>query len=155
MRPAAGSELLWWLVASGAAYVLLLLAGWALGGRYYTVDWLTPRLWVLAVVTLLATLARVRATLWSLAGVVLGAVTGEVIGEAVFRRQVQRLATEHAAAGPDFVQEWEPSHPGWWIALVVFAVMTLLGLLVGRPGGVRSDTGTGHESSAGAGHLAV
>lgn len=115
-----------------AAYMLLYLIGQGPLDGVYTPEWASRNLWwIFAPVTLAAAMfGPVRAWWWSLAGYALGVLLGHVIGEPVYSAQLQRLAEQRL--DPAFVQNWQPSHPGWWITIVVFLSATVTGWLVQR-----------------------
>ncbi|MGD8148370.1 hypothetical protein [Ornithinimicrobium sp. Y1694] len=64
---------------------------------------------------------------WSVLAYVTGVVVGELVGNPIYRALVARL--ERQRQDPAFEQNWEPSHPGWWICLLIFVVGTAIGIL--------------------------
>jgi hypothetical protein len=138
--PASGHErdpfvlgvpgVLWVVVAVVAAYAVL----WGLGRgpieHVYTAEWVSRRIgWFFAPSTLLLAVLsrRVLPAAVSILGLVLGVVVGESIGGRIFADQAARLELDLATRG---LQSWEPVHPGWWIASLVFVVFTVAGAVI-------------------------
>lgn len=115
-----------------AGYAALYLLGQGPLAGSYTAEWTSARIWwVFAPATLaVAMFGPPRAWWWSLAGYPVGALLGHLIGEPVHSAQLQRLAAQRL--DPGFAQNWQPSHPGWWIAILVFLAATVSGWLVQR-----------------------
>jgi uncharacterized protein YejL (UPF0352 family) len=123
-------RLLLLVVAVVGIYVGLWLVGQGPLDQVYTAAWVSGRVaWFFAPVTLLVAVLsrRVLPTVLSILGPVLGVVVGEVIGGRILAAQESRLAQDLAAGG---LQSWEPLHPGWWIASLVFVVFTGAGVLL-------------------------
>lgn len=98
---------------------------------FYTPGWSSQLIFVLfAPLSVLAALpARHRVAAWlATAGYAAGVAVGEVVGEAIYRAQVARL--DEQLRDPAYRQDWEPSHPGWWITLLCFAVALVVGLAI-------------------------
>lgn len=125
------------LLACIAIGGLLLALAPVAADDLYPLDWLSGiGGFLLALLALLAVLGPRHAWLWGLAGLLVGGVVGHVVGEPVWRRGWAEVE-ELRAAGQDVA---DPSHPGWWIALLIFAVAALLGVVVHRRRGRRSTS---------------
>lgn len=94
-----------------AGYMALYLIGQGPLAHLYTPEWASRQIWfVFAPLTLaVAMFGPPRAWWWSLGGFPVGVTVGHLIGE-----------TAHG------------SHPGWWIAILIFLVATVTGWLVQR-----------------------
>jgi hypothetical protein len=118
------------VVAVVAAYTLLWLLGQGPLEQVYPAEWTSRRIvWFYAPATLiLAVLSRrVLPSALSILGLILGVVISELVGGRVFAAEAARLERDLAAGG---LQSGEPGHPGWWIASVVFGVLTAAGAIL-------------------------
>jgi hypothetical protein len=137
------------VVAVVAAYGLLWLIGQGPFNQVYTAEWVSRRIaWFYAPVTLLLAVVsrRVLPTALSILGLVVGVAVGEVIGSPIFASRQLRLERELLAGVP---QTWQPSHPGWWIASLVFLAITVAGALIARRSThrpTRPHPGPGHDA---------
>lgn len=123
-------RLLWLFVAVVAAYTVLWLLGQGPLDQVYTAEWTAGRIaWFFAPVTLLLAFLSRRAlpTALSILGLLLGVAAGELVGGRIYAAEAARLERELAAGG---LQSWEPAHPGWWIASLVFVALTAAGALI-------------------------
>ena len=92
----------------------------------YPMDWLPGTLPILGpVLLLLAVLGPRHAWIWGVVGLLLGGILGHLIGEPVYQHRL----TEYQSRSSQDVMEF-PLHPGWWIALLTFAVCVVAGVMV-------------------------
>lgn len=104
----------------------------------YTPHWAAEAIPVLfGPLALIAALLAPRSVPWSLGGYGVGVILGEVIGDRIYRAQQARLQSQ--LADPGYSQDWEPSHPGWWISTLIFLTLTGIGCWRGRGAARRSD----------------
>ncbi|MCC5947801.1 MAG: hypothetical protein JJT89_05025 [Nitriliruptoraceae bacterium] len=123
------------VVAVLAGYALAWLVGQGPLEQIHTPAWVSRRVgWLFAPVTLLLAVVtrQVLPTVLSMLGLVVGVVVGEVIGGPVLVAQIARLDRQLEAGG---VQTFEPMHPGWWIAVLVFVACSAAGAWLARRGG--------------------
>jgi hypothetical protein len=128
------------VVAVAVIYAILWFVGRELLADVYTPEWTARRIPLLfAPVTLLVAVLsrRVLATALSLGGYVVGVLVGELVGAPVLAGRTARLEQELAAG---IEQSWQPTHPGWWIATLVFLLATGAGVVLawrdGRAAGI-------------------
>lgn len=124
----------WLLFVAGAYALLYWLFAIPVGllGDAYTPAWTRNWIpWFFAPLTLLATalIGRVAAT-WSLGSYLAGVLVGEVIGNSIYRAAVARLQDQLETS--DYQQDWEPTHPGWWICILIFLIGTGVGIVLAR-----------------------
>lgn len=123
------------LVAVAAGYLVAFwLTRWPDGAlsHLYTLGWTGNRLWLLLAPVTLALALRfgARAAVWSAGSYVAGVLFGELVGSVVSDRAQARLIAQ--LQDPLYEQDWEPTHPGWWIALLVFALGSTIGAALAR-----------------------
>jgi hypothetical protein len=98
----------------------------------YTVGWVSPRLvWLVAPLAVaIAWVSRWHGVVLGAIGYVLGLVAGEWIGEAVYQSQLERLRIQRL--DPDYLQDWEPTQPGWAIFILVFLGFAVSAIVLAR-----------------------
>lgn len=112
----------------------------------YTPHWAAEAIPVLfGPLALIAALLAFRSVPWSLGGYGVGVILGEVIGEHTYAAQQAHLNAQ--LADPAYLQDWEPSHPGWWIATLAFLTLTGTGCWRGRRAARRSDTASNRTAA--------
>lgn len=129
------------LVVTAGFGVLLLLGNGPLA-QFYTPQWAAGSIPLLfGPLAIVAAVLVPRSAPWSLGGYAVGVILGEVIGQRVYQGHQARLQSQ--LAHPAYSQDWEPSHPGWWIAALVFLTLTGVGCWLGRRASLRQDSTSG------------
>lgn len=104
----------------------------------YTLRWTADIILFFGSIAVVAAFQVPRSAPWSLGGYVLGVTLGELIGEQIYQAQHARLQAQ--LRDPTYWPDWEPHHPGWWIAIMVFLTVTAIGYRLGRRASRRAHT---------------
>ena len=119
------------LLAVGGFYLLVYSFGQLVHTGLYTVDW---TMWWLS--TIFAPISLVaamfggwRGAIYSCVGYLAGLLAGDLIGGPISDAQWARL--QEQLKDPNYSQNWEPHHPGWWISILTCLAFSIVGLVLG------------------------